>query len=483
MRTLGLLLPVLLLACAPAEEPAGDTDTVADALDGVTPATCGDAIVDPWEECDDGEANSDDRADACRTTCQLPHCGDLVVDADERCDDGNFFGGDGCDPRCLPEPGPFEVEPNDLPFAATLVQSGQSVAGGLPDLDVDCYAIDVPSNAWVSARVTGPDGTCPPEAVLRFLDPDGDELVSAYPEAPDACVEIDPKDEEDARFLSPGRYTVCVEGLFRTTVDAYRVTLVVGDDSCLQGAFEAPPEEDPDGDGLANACDPDDDGDTVLDTADNCPLARNGGGASGFQTSGSGWIRQWLLAGPHVGLPAGSSGGCDPSDAPLLDPTDDAFALPELGDAAGAEGTWRAVLLPSGDNSLDLAKLVKSGTPREIFAAAWVDVPAEQDVLVAYGADDGSRLWVDDQLLGSDATCHGVVTDAFQHQVHLTAGWHRILVKVRDQGGGFGMRLRLKTPGGDPLSGWEVSLAPRPWIDFQGDKDGDGIGDVCDATP
>src|SRR6185436_16742974 len=35
---------------------------------------------DPGEECDDGAANSDTTADACRTNCTLPRCGDGVPD-------------------------------------------------------------------------------------------------------------------------------------------------------------------------------------------------------------------------------------------------------------------------------------------------------------------------------------------------------------------------------------------------------------------
>jgi cysteine-rich repeat protein len=48
---------------------------------------CGDGIVSPTEECDDGSANAD-VPNACRTYCRRPRCGDLIVDGGEQCDDG-----------------------------------------------------------------------------------------------------------------------------------------------------------------------------------------------------------------------------------------------------------------------------------------------------------------------------------------------------------------------------------------------------------
>ncbi|MFP6625707.1 MAG: hypothetical protein VCA74_01405, partial [Deltaproteobacteria bacterium] len=53
-------------------------------------ATCGDGHL--WtgaEQCDDGVANSDTAADACRSSCVLPRCGDDVIDSGEECDTGN----------------------------------------------------------------------------------------------------------------------------------------------------------------------------------------------------------------------------------------------------------------------------------------------------------------------------------------------------------------------------------------------------------
>jgi hypothetical protein len=51
---------------------------------------CGNGVVEEFEECDDGEANSDSTPNACRVTCHLARCGDGVLDdaIDEQCDDG-----------------------------------------------------------------------------------------------------------------------------------------------------------------------------------------------------------------------------------------------------------------------------------------------------------------------------------------------------------------------------------------------------------
>lgn len=49
-------------------------------------AACGDAVVDPGEDCDAGADNSDTAADACRLDCTQSRCGDAVVDRGEQCD-------------------------------------------------------------------------------------------------------------------------------------------------------------------------------------------------------------------------------------------------------------------------------------------------------------------------------------------------------------------------------------------------------------
>src|SRR5439155_330993 len=59
---------------------------------------CGDGVLDPGEECDDGNTVS---GDGCSARCQHePRCGDGVLDPGEECDDGNTVAGDGCSPTC-----------------------------------------------------------------------------------------------------------------------------------------------------------------------------------------------------------------------------------------------------------------------------------------------------------------------------------------------------------------------------------------------
>ena len=65
---------------------------------------CGDGIIQPGEECDDGNRRSDDECIYCRNA----YCGDGYVMtnpinpalAPEQCDDGNTDDGDGCSSEC-----------------------------------------------------------------------------------------------------------------------------------------------------------------------------------------------------------------------------------------------------------------------------------------------------------------------------------------------------------------------------------------------
>ena len=58
--------------------------------------SCGNGILDPAEECDDGNNTN---GDGCDSTCQTT-CGDKIIAGKEECDDGNTKSGDACDAQC-----------------------------------------------------------------------------------------------------------------------------------------------------------------------------------------------------------------------------------------------------------------------------------------------------------------------------------------------------------------------------------------------
>jgi cysteine-rich repeat protein len=60
---------------------------------------CGNGVVLPPEQCEDGNLVN---GDGCDNNCTFTACGNGVVAGSESCDDGNLVSGDGCDANCTP---------------------------------------------------------------------------------------------------------------------------------------------------------------------------------------------------------------------------------------------------------------------------------------------------------------------------------------------------------------------------------------------
>lgn len=99
-------------------------------------AICGNHVVEPGEQCDDGNLTS---GDGCDANCTVTACGNGVVTAGEQCDDGNSGGGDCCDATCQ-----FE-------------SPGSSCDDGNPCTTTDgcnagaCVGVEAPSGGCLSA--------------------------------------------------------------------------------------------------------------------------------------------------------------------------------------------------------------------------------------------------------------------------------------------------------------------------------------------
>ncbi len=129
-------------------------------------ARCGDGAIDTGEECDDGDLNDDGLADACRTNCLFPSCGDGVVDAGEGCDQG--------------------VDNSDAPGAICRTDCALASCGdGILDVGEDCDDGMLSDTIADACRTTCVDASCG-DGVLDTgeLCDDGVENSDV---APDAC--------------------------------------------------------------------------------------------------------------------------------------------------------------------------------------------------------------------------------------------------------------------------------------------------------
>jgi len=403
------------------------------------------------------------------TTPFAPRCGDGVLDADEACDDGDAFGGDGCTEHCATEDGVIEQEPNNT-YAMANAWGEPYVNGGLPEGDVDCFSVPSTECATISAEILSP---CQPDLVLSLHDPVGSGIASGTVGV-DGCSVIDPATAVGARFVPAGEMAVCVSSLTGLSVPSYRLGIDVDPTG---GAYDIGALDDGDGDGVPDRCDLDRDGDGVADVDDNCPDAPNGPDMGPLGTDGEGFITSWLVLAPLEGLP--TTGDCRPSDVELAG--GDAALAPRLGDADSGL-TWVAWFDPDARfNFLD--SWGWASTPREVYVHAYFYSATARTLTLALGPDDGARAWVNGVEVLDVTSCQGTNIDEFQADTPVLADWNRLTIKVRDQGGGWGLYARFLELGA-PVTDLEISLTPDgTWADDQTDTDGDGLGDVCDETP
>ena len=454
-----MVLLLLIAGCSTESEPPPQDSTVL--------AACGNGVVEADEQCDQGPMNSDSNPDACRSSCRSPSCGDGVIDSEERCDDGNLLGGDGCSPTCGTESGTGETEPNDS-WETAQEASGEWVLAALPSGDIDCFAMPVAECHTVLAE-TG--GDCSSPLILSLHAPDGTQVASSgFDER--GCAVLDPVEEPGARFVSEGQWAVCATTLVDEQVASYAIRL----HSDSSDAFSLPVSQtsDLDGDGLIDDCDSDRDGDGLANDEDNCPNVPNGPTNPSPTVDESGFVRHWLALGPFDGH--ASTDNCLPTEVERLGV--DAEAIPELG--LEIEGLpWRSTYWDSAHIDL-LPHFGSVDAPREVYLASWIYSETTRPVTLGHGPDDGARVWLNGEVVQEISDCQGVSVDKFTEDITLEAGWNRLLVKVYDQGGGWGTYLRF-LDGEDPLTELEVSLsAGGPWAFDQTDSDGDGIGDACD---
>lgn len=170
------------------------TALVAACTGGPTPnpfRLCGNGIIDPGEQCDDGDGNSD--FGACLTTCQTAFCGDrFIYSAKEQCDTNNFGYPDPRDPQTCKKlgfdggtllcTGDCRIDtsgcgPAFTP-AATVAQTSTPTSTSTPTPGTRC------GNGLIEDDETC--ATCPTDCVIHECTPSGSQVTFAVNFAPPA---------------------------------------------------------------------------------------------------------------------------------------------------------------------------------------------------------------------------------------------------------------------------------------------------------
>jgi cysteine-rich repeat protein len=145
--TSALVCSLFAVACTTSPTDVTPVDDDASASIANNAVVCGDGVVCPGEECDDG--NTED-GDGCSSTCENepppeePCCGNGVVEEGEQCDDGNTSSDDGCSATCQTE--------DDCSCPSDGGHDGGTCPGPAPDTAVN---VDATVHLEVGVDVTG----------------------------------------------------------------------------------------------------------------------------------------------------------------------------------------------------------------------------------------------------------------------------------------------------------------------------------------
>ena len=142
---------------------------------------------------------------------------------------------------------------------------------------------------------------------------------------------------------------------------------------------------------------------------------------------------------------------------------------------------YASEIVPTIDFASTNGAFAGSGRADEVGAVytGWIDIPATGFWTLSTTSDDGSKLWIGDDLVVNNDGLHGMVT--VRGTRALAAGKHELRVEFFEAGGGAGLQMRWSGPG------QSSAIVPDSRLFFGGvvepaDLTGDGVVNAADLA-
>lgn len=164
------------------------------------------------------------------------------------------------------------------------------------------------------------------------------------------------------------------------------------------------------------------------------------------------FVKAWLLNGFHTNTDSQTRLNCEyiRGEASIL-PTDGRIDCGR---------PW--FIAPSRDAYCDLGYWFRGGCDCAAYGHTCIYSPSEQTAYLRIGSTGGVKVWANGTVVLMNDTCHGYTEGEHESEVHLVAGWNRLLVKVNHSSGNWGFSPAICHSSGDALPGLTYCLYLPP---------------------